>query len=180
MPLTLPGPLVSPVVESRPYPRRWAVAGREPRPAQPALDLRPAGDPHVEVSAVDAADVVVPGLPDARAWSVALAVTVLEVLSGRRPAGQLGRWLDEPVLATLVARLPRRRPGAVSPAPALRSVRVQHPCAGVAEVTVHARLGQRPVPVALRLEARRERWLCTALELGPGGDAAGRGSSGAA
>jgi hypothetical protein len=155
------------VVESRPHPRRWSVSGREPQPAQPALDLRPAGDPYVEVSAVDVADLVVPGLPDARAWSLALAVSVLEVLSGRRPSGQLSRWLDEPVFAALAARLPRRRPGAGSPAPTLRSVRVQHPGPGVVEVTVHARLGERPVPVALRLEARPGRWLCTALELGP-------------
>ena len=167
MPLTLPRPVVTPVVESRPHPRRWSVAGREPRPAQPALDLRPADDPYVEVSAVDVADLVVPGLPDARAWSVALAVTVLEVLSGRRPAGQLSRWLDEPVLAALAARLPRRRAGSLSPAPTLRSVRVQHPGPGVAEVAVHGRLGERAVPVAFRLEARSERWLCTALELGP-------------
>jgi hypothetical protein len=165
--LTLPLPLVAPVVESRPQPRRWSVAGRVPHPAQPPLDLRPADDPHVEVSALDAADPGVAGLPDARAWSVALAVTLLEVLAGRRPAGQLSRWLDEPVLAALAGRLPRRRPGSAAPAPTLRSVRVQHPAAGVAEVTVHARLGERPIPVALRLEARPERWLCTALELGP-------------
>ena len=165
--LTAAHPLVVPVVESRPQPRRWFVAAPVPRPAQPTLDLRPAGDPYVAVSAVDAADLTVPGLPDARAWSLALAVAVLEVLSGRRPAAQLSRWLDEPVLAALAGRLPRRRAGSVSPAPTLRSVRVQHPGPGVAEVSVHGRLGDRSVPLALRLAAGPERWLCTALELPP-------------
>jgi hypothetical protein len=32
---------------------------------------------------------------------------------------------------------------------------------------VHARIGDRSVPMALRLETRQGRWLCTALELGP-------------
>lgn len=167
MTLTLPRPLVVPVAESRPHARQWSVTGRETQPAQPALDLRPADDPHVEVSAIGAADLVVPGLPDVRAWSVALAVAVLEVLAGRRPSAQLSRWLDEPALAALAGRLPRRRAGSTTPVPTLRSVRVQHPGPRVAEVTVHGRLGERPMPVALRLEASSGRWLCTALELGP-------------
>lgn len=166
MPLTLTRPLVTPVVESRPQPWRWCAAAR-PQPAQPALDLRAAGDPYVEVSAVDAGDLATPGLPDAGAWSVALAVSVLEVLAGRRSPAQLSRWVEEDVLTALTGRLPRRRPGPGAGAPALRSVRVQHPGPGVAEVTVHGRLGERPAPVALRLEARGDRWLCTALELGP-------------
>lgn len=166
MPLTLTRPLVTPVVESRPQPWRWCAAAPRP-PAQPPLDLRAAGDPFVEVSAVDPADLTTAGLPDAGAWSVALAVSVLEVLAGRRSAAQLSRWVEEDVLTGLGGRLSRRRPGPGVGAPVLRSVRVQHPGAGVAEVTVHARLGDRPAPVALRLEARGDRWLCTALELGP-------------
>ncbi|SDS88116.1 hypothetical protein SAMN04488543_2571 [Friedmanniella luteola] len=169
MPPTLTRPLVTPVVESRPDARHWAVPAPAPAAAaaQPALDLRPAGDPLVVLTGPDAAAAVPAGLPDARAWSVALAVALLEVLAGRRPCAQLGRWLEADVLTALAGRLPRRRAGAPAPVPGLRSVRVQHPAAGVAEVAVHGRLGERPVPLALRLEARQARWLVTALEVGP-------------
>jgi hypothetical protein len=167
VPLTLSCPLVSPVVESRPDPRRWALPPLSPGPAQPALDLRPAGDPVVVLAVPDLADAVPAGLPDARAWSAALALTLLEVLAGRRPAAQLSRWFEADVLAALAGRLPRRRVGAPAPVPGVRSVRVQHPAVGVAEVTVHGRLDERSVPLALRLEARQLRWLGTALALGP-------------
>lgn len=166
MPLTLSRPLVTPVLESRPEARRWVLPAASARPAQPALDLRPAADPLVVLTVPDPGAAVLPGLPDARAWSVALAVTLLEVLAGRRPQAQLSRWLEADVLTALTARLGRRR-SVATVAPALRSVHVQHPAAGVAEVSVHGRLGDRSVAVALRLEARRERWLATALELGP-------------
>ncbi len=171
MPTTLTHPLVTPVLDSRPSPRLpWpgALAGLgSPAGAQPALDLRRAGDLEEMVTVIDLSAAVPPGLPDALAWSRALATTVLEVLAGRRPAAQLSRWLAAEVLEELARRAPRMRPGAPAPAPALRSVRIQHPAAGVAEVTVHGRLDARSVPLALRLEARGSRWLGTALELGP-------------
>jgi hypothetical protein len=162
-------PLVAPLCESRPAAQRWSVAvSLAQPPAQPALDLRPATDPLVVASPVDVTDRTAVGLPDARAWSVALAVTLLEVLTGRRPSSQLSRWLTQEVLDGLGGRLPRRRGSAPPAAPvALQSVRVQYPRTGVAEVSVHGRIGDRSLAMALRLEAQRTRWLCTALELGP-------------
>ncbi len=170
MPTTLTRPLVTPVLDSRPSPRPWptALANPEaPTGTQPALDLRGADELVEPTAAPDADTAVLPGLPDARAWSRALATAVLEVLAGRRPAAQLSRWLAADVLDKLSGSAPRRRPGAPAPAPALRSVRIQHPAPGVAEVTVHGRLDAWSVPLALRLEARASRWLGTALELGP-------------
>ena len=166
---TLSHPLVAPLAESRPPARRWALdPSLRPDPGQPTLDLRPGSDPLVVASPADVADRTAHGLPDARAWSVALAVTVLEVLAGRRPRAQLSRWLAEDVFTALGRQLPGRRPAGAAPVPpALRSVRLQYPVTGVAEVSVHGRLGERSVPIALRLEARQTRWLCTALELGP-------------
>jgi hypothetical protein len=160
---------VAPLRESRPAAQRWSVAtSLEPPPAQPALDLRPVADPLVVAAPADVTDQTDAGLPDARAWSTALAVTLLEVLTTRRPSGQLSRWLSEEVLDHLAGRLPGRHRPAGPPVPVtLRSVRVQYPRAGAAEVSVHARIGGRSVAMALRLEARRGRWLCTALELGP-------------
>lgn len=162
--------LVAVLADTRPAARSWPCGLVDPPdPAQPRLDLRPAGAPEVHVSAAEVADLVAAGLPDARAWGTALATTVLEVVTRRRPPLQLSRWLAEDVLAALVLQLPRRRSPAGPPSgPAmLRSVRVQHPAAGVAEVTVHARVASRPLPLALRLEAHGTRWLCTALETGP-------------
>jgi hypothetical protein len=34
-------------------------------------------------------------------------------------------------------------------------------------VSVHGRIGDRSLAMAMRLEAQQTRWLCTALELGP-------------
>ncbi|MBP2355434.1 hypothetical protein JOF29_006544 [Kribbella aluminosa] len=48
----------------------------------------------------------------------------------------------------------------------VRSVRVFVPEPGIAEVAAHVRHGERSRAVALRLEVRRNRWVCTALELG--------------
>ena len=170
--------VVSPLAESRPRAHRWQ-ASQLPAcpPDQPALDLRPALEPVVLAWPADLAASEAPGLPDARAWSVALATAVLEVLMARRSPTQLSRWLAEDVLTALVLPPPGRRGGPDSPSghPAgpgaaghLQSVRLQYPRTGVAEVAVHARLGPGSLAMALRLEAVRSRWLCTALELAPG------------
>jgi len=165
---------VAPLVESRPSAHRWPVrGGRPPRPAQPTLDLRPATEPVVLAEPADLAEPAAPGLPDARPWAVALATTVVEVVAGRRPSSQLSRWLSADVLADLPRTLPNRpaqaalRAGAPGGAGGLQSVRLQYPAPGVVEVGVHARFGPRSLALAIRLEAHRARWLCTALELAP-------------
>ena len=161
-------PLVAPLAESRPAAQRWCTDPLPgPSSAQPPLDLRPVPVPLVPASPADLAHRSAdPGLPGAGAWSVALAVTLLEVVAARRPGSQLSRWLTQETLDALARRLPSRRALPVA-TPALQSVRVQHPRPGVAEVAVHGRLGDRSLPMALRLEALPTRWLCTALELGP-------------
>jgi hypothetical protein len=47
----------------------------------------------------------------------------------------------------------------------VRSVRVQHPDAEIAEVSAHLLVGTSHTAAALRLEAVGNRWLCTAFEL---------------
>ena len=163
---------VQPLAESRPTAHRWPARPEVvPRPAQPALDLRPGREPLVRTSPVDLAERTAPGLPDARAWGVALATTLLEVVAARRPSSQLGRWLSADLLADLPLILPDPAASAALRAAApdggvrLQSVRLQYPRTGVAEVGVHARSGSRSFALALRLEAHRARWLCTALQL---------------
>jgi hypothetical protein len=110
-------------------------------------------------------------LPDARSWCASLALAVAEALLGRRPVGQLSRWVDEGVLATLTITLRQRRAGTspVSRPPVLRSVHLQRPRAGSIEASAHLQLDGRSTAFAFRLEQWYDRWLCTALELGPRG-----------
>ncbi|HET9650420.1 MAG TPA: Rv3235 family protein [Microlunatus sp.] len=101
------------------------------------------------------------------AWSGTLAVAVFEALRGRRPVGQLARWVDDRVTATIAHH--RRHAGAPPPGrpAALRSVRVQHPRRGVAEVCAHVAVPGRSAAIALRLETWGDRWLCTAIAFDP-------------
>lgn len=113
-----------------------------------------------------------PRLPDVRAWSARLVQAVAEVVAGDRPIGQLIRWTDGAVYADLNRRV--RLLGLTTTAGSrgcrerafVHSVRVSAPAARVAEIAAHLRHGGRSRAVALRLEARRDRWVCTALQLG--------------
>jgi hypothetical protein len=129
--------------------------GGEPAPPVGEEDPRPVG-------------VVRPLLPDPRRWSAELARGVLEVLSGDRPLLQLARWTSPQVydaLAAQTAGRPGRVAGAGRRPPVVRSVRVSSPRPDVAEVTTTAVRAGRLQAVALRLEAERGRWRCTALEV---------------
>lgn len=108
------------------------------------------------------------GLPDACEWGAALALAVFQALLAQRPIAQLNRWLADDVLSAVSVQQRRRRtePGRAAVRPVVvRSVRVQHPSADVAEVSVHLVVGTTHTAVALRLEAVANRWLCTAFEL---------------
>ncbi len=149
----------------------------------PALPETPELDPlrHSRVEQVAEAEV--------RAWAARLAQAVVEVVAGRRPASQLVRWTTPAVQRDLErrARAVARVAGLPSPAsratgqvlgrpratasraplhPQVRSVHVSRPGHDVAEVSVHVRFAQRSRALAMRLEHRQERWLCTVLELG--------------
>lgn len=112
-----------------------------------------------------------PDLPDAAAWSSSLVVAVIQVQLAQRPVAQLNRWLAADVLGAVTLQQRRRRAGSDSSVVriGLRSLRVQHPHPEVAEVAAVVAVGTRPSPVALRLEALGNRWLCTAIELDPRG-----------
>lgn len=129
---------------ARPRPHLRLVQPPEPSPSEP---------PHVE------------------AWAATLALAIAEVLNGDRPVPQLLHWTS----ATVFAQLSRRAALAAAQAPpvrdplhrpTLRHVRVGRPATGVAEVSTVIHQPARARPLALRLEARRGRWLCTVLEVG--------------
>ncbi len=168
--------LVAPLTDSRPVAHRWQAAPLLPAwPTQPTLDLRPGSEPAVVVPADESTAPVVPGLPVPQAWSVALATRLLEVLTGRRAVGQLSRWTSEDALTTLAEQLPQVRRRASQGPARLQSVRLQYPRTGAVEAAVHARTGRGSLAWAFRLEAQSTRWLCTALDLGPGDPGRDRG-----
>ncbi|HEX5018621.1 MAG TPA: Rv3235 family protein [Actinomycetes bacterium] len=104
-------------------------------------------------------------------WVARLAQAVLEVVAAERPVTQLTTW----VLPEIYRRLDRRQqvsarqlmPGRPKERSAelVRSVHVCHPVPEVAEVSV-VTVGShdRCRALALRLERRRGRWICTELD----------------
>jgi hypothetical protein len=105
------------------------------------------------------------GLPAVKAWAETVAMAVAQILAGERTAGQFRHWAMPEVFdalsrrAALAAQAPRRRA-------MLRAVHVCCPAEGVAEVCTVVHGLARPKALAFRLEARRSRWVCTALDLG--------------
>jgi hypothetical protein len=108
--------------------------------------------------------------PDITPWVARLAQAVLEVEAAERPVMQLYRW----VMPDIYRRLDRRQqlrarqldphtPRGRNPEH-VRSVHVCHPRPGVAEVSVVTAGADRCRALALRLERRKERWMCTALD----------------
>ncbi|GAB3929267.1 hypothetical protein GCM10011575_26430 [Microlunatus endophyticus] len=106
------------------------------------------------------------GLPDPGPWSVSLAVGLAEALRGARPRAQLNRWLTDPALAQLSAH-PTPRTRSRTP-PVLQSVHLQRCAPGIVEaVALFIESGSGVSALAFRLEARTDRWSCTAVETRP-------------
>ena len=173
-----PVPLSS-VVSRRGEPVTRLLVGRAPLAVQGtlALDLgalasppdhgpprTPELDPARQARAQAEADAEV------REWSARFAQAVTESVTGLRPTSQLVRWTTQEVFrdldrrAQLVRRAagPARRPLR----PQVRSVHVYRPTRAAAEVSVHVRHGHRSRALAMRLERRDHRWVCSALEFG--------------
>ena len=167
------------LIESRPAGVSWSRPS-PPQSNQPPLDFTDDEPDHVETAALIDRGVRVsmvkarwaarprPGLPNAQDWSTMLALAIIQALLGQRPVAQLNRWMAEDVLAAISIYRRRNLPqqGQMAVPTALRSVRVQHPDAAVAEVAAHVVIGKQSAAMAFRLEAFGDRWLCTALELG--------------
>jgi Family of unknown function (DUF6459) len=110
-------------------------------------------------------------LPDPKPWAARLVQAVTEVLAGDRPLTQLLRWVDGEVYSDIRRRVTvhaRRQPPKLGSGQraAVRSVHAAQPTADVSELCVILQRGARAAAVAVRLESRGDRWLCTALEIG--------------
>ena len=144
----------------------WLVPGpaeqlpfdEPPAPEPEPPDFAPRSTPRAE-------------LPCPRRMAAGLVQAVMEVIAGRRPLQQLMQYTTEEVYGELQCRVGavralriRRGGGQYGPA-RLRSVHVDEPADGVAEVTAVVRRGERHRAVALRLEGIDGRWRCTALHV---------------
>ncbi len=126
-----------------------ASAARPPVPARSAKDGR---------GQRRAASAELP--PAGRAAQV-LSAALVEMLSGRRPVGQLRSLTTPAVYAGLADRVPRGWNAAH-----VSSVRVCQPAAGVAEVCAVVRGPERVHAIAFRIEGVDGRWRITALDIG--------------
>ncbi|WP_392544910.1 Rv3235 family protein [Oryzobacter telluris] len=112
-------------------------------------------------------------LPEPTRWSGQIALAMLEVMTGSRPATQVLRWTTPEVYAVLARRSARvGRRVAEGRAPRGRQrlvvvrVRVCEPADGVAEAAVIVRHGPRVRAVALRLVGQDGKWKVSALQVG--------------
>lgn len=152
----LPAPPCEPPYddEDRPAPVLRLVPPTRLRPVVP-------GDPDDEEPARTART----ALPEPRRFAQALVQRLLEVQAGVRPLPQLQRDTT-PELYRSLERRGACRSRTVGPRPTARSVRsvhVQEREDAVAEVCATVLRGSRAAALALRLEGREGRWLCTEL-----------------
>ena len=107
-------------------------------------------------------------LPDPAPFVPRIAQTLLEVVSGQRPAPQLIRHTAPKVYAVLARQAMvagRRRTGARRP-PLVRRVRLCTPADGVIEACAVVVAHGRVIALAMRLEGLDGRWVVTALAIG--------------
>lgn len=110
--------------------------------------------------------------PDVARWAAMVVQAAVEVVAGDRPLTQMVRWTTAEVYDQLRWRRQRQIGGsaasvAVAPRRAVvSSVHVCQPDDDVAEACATVRVGGRATAVALRLEADRDSWRCTAIALG--------------
>ena len=106
-------------------------------------------------------------------WVGRFGQAAVEIVGGDRPVTQLIRWTTSEVYAELerragvVGRAGHHQPGqgVVQPVrPRVLSVHSYFVTPQIVETSIHVRFGARSRALAARFEARRDRWICTALQ----------------
>lgn len=103
--------------------------------------------------------------PDPSRFSRHFAQGVIEVLSGRRPMGQLTRHVS-PAVQRGLTRAAGNHPLESPQTPILHSLHLSEPAAGVCEMSAIVVVGIRYRALAARLEWKIDHWRCTALQIG--------------
>ena len=109
--------------------------------------------------------------PDVARWAAMVVQAAVEVIAGDRPLNQMVRWTTLEVYEQLQWHRRRQVNRSVGGPSAPRravvsSVHVCQPDDDVAEACATVRVGGRATAVAVRLEADRDSWRCTAIALG--------------
>lgn len=108
-------------------------------------------------------------LPDPRLWSRSVTIAILEVLSGLRPAQQLERWLAPQIYEALIRRIElNQRLGGKAPKtnrPQIMSSRICVVNANTVETNHSVFAALKHHPVCVRLEAHKNQWIVTAVEI---------------
>lgn len=153
---------IRPIPDPRPAAVRWhrtpvAYAGMSPLPLE--------ADHQSGRAAGRTGGATPPELEGLRAHARSLLVALVDAIQGRRQTAQLTRWVSDEVMADLVlrARLHQRAPLPL----AVRSLRVQMIEPAVVEASGRLQAGDRFTAVALRLERKGHRWLCSVADFGP-------------
>jgi hypothetical protein len=110
-----------------------------------------------------------PDLPDPIGWTRRLLLGLTETAAGRRPLNQVATLLSPAVSRGVGADFERvASAGQVHwlHRARVRTIRLDEPADGVAELAVTVQDGARVRALALRLEARHGRWRCTRLQIG--------------
>ncbi len=153
------------LVDSRPRARLLRAVGEETRVAQ-ALSPPPRAEVTAEAWAAGAT-----ASPEAGAWARRLSVAVVQCLLGLRHGSQLRHWVEAEVEDLVAARriswMATTRRDLRAREVAVRSVHAQQVDGTEAEVAVHLLVGGRSLALAMRLRQSGDRWLCTALAVGP-------------
>lgn len=142
-----------------------------------ALDILPHSEPPQPTpdtgAGADVVDIASVRRTQVEAWAARFAQAAVEIVGGDRPASQVVRWTTETVFneldrrAQLIGRASAALAGTrrMQPVrPRVHSVRTCFLGPDVVESAVHLHYGQRSRAMALRLERREDRWVCTALQ----------------
>jgi hypothetical protein len=110
-------------------------------------------------------------LPNPTDWTARMARALIEAVAGERPVTQLTKWTTRAVLlqVTVRADVARRHPAGKALSSPLRRVGSVRTCVvapGIVEACAVVSGMTRARAIALRLEARDQRWIVTAMQLG--------------
>lgn len=99
-------------------------------------------------------------LPDVERWTQAYIVSVVEILSGRRPISQVSRNTHRFIYNNLSKQI-----GSLSDPPKIQRIHRCQPIDGVIEATVTLAFKDRVRVLVVRFEGVDRRWICTEFEL---------------
>lgn len=134
----------------------------------PDLDAALNGQLHAEVTALlqQKSKDVPPRMPQARLWCTRLAPAILECMEGKRPPAQLRRYLDDDPMGRLSRRFRTAQRRGLHPKTGhVIRVHASQPNEHVIESVIVAQFQGRPTAIAMRLEARHDRWIVTVLQV---------------